>query len=296
MNGGHWQAIGAYVLWGLFPIYWKLLLAVAPIQLLCHRIFWSFLLLFAAILFARQRKSFIAGAMRLRILPWYLLAAALIGVNWFTYVWAVNAGFIIQTSLGYFINPLFSVLIGVIVLRERLRPWQWAPVGLAATGICCLAVTYGSLPWIALTLASTWAVYGLVKKTAPLGSLHGLTLETGILLLPVIAYLIYADFSGHGAFLRREPGTDLLLIGAGAVTTVPLWLFASAVRRVPLTIIGLLQYIAPTLQFLVGILVYKEPFTSAQFLGFGLVWIGLIIFGVENYLFHRFPSTPFSDV
>jgi chloramphenicol-sensitive protein RarD len=290
MNRGHWQAMGAYVLWGLFPIYWKLLLSIPPIQLLCHRILWSFLLLFAAILLARQRKSFIMAALRLKIMPWYILAAGLIGVNWLTYVWAVNAGFIVQTSLGYFINPLLSVLIGVIVLHERLRPWQWVPVGLAATGILYLTFAHGSLPWIALTLAFTWAIYGLVKKIAPLGSLHGLTLETGILLAPVVAYLIYADRTGHGAFLHHGFVIDLLLIGAGVVTTVPLWLFASAVRQVPLSIIGMLQYIAPTLQFLIGVLVFKEPFTSAQFVGFGLVWAGLIIFGVENYLTHRSPS------
>jgi chloramphenicol-sensitive protein RarD len=177
--------------------------------------------------------------------------------------------------------------MGVIFLRERLRAWQWVPVGLAALGIAYLTVSYGSLPWIALTLAFTWALYGLVKKTAPLGSLDGLTVETGILLVPVLIYLIYCDRSGQGAFLHSGSLSDALLVGAGLTTAVPLFLFASAVRRIPLTQVGILQYIAPTLQFLLGVLLYKEPFTTAQFVGFGLVWSALIVFGVESFVTHR---------
>jgi chloramphenicol-sensitive protein RarD len=294
MNRGHWQAVGAYILWGLFPVYWKWLHEVPPIQLLGHRIIWSFLLLLTAILLIRQWKPFIREVLRPKILPLYLLAAGLIGVNWLTYVWAVNAGFIVETSLGYFINPLLSVLIGIIFLREHLRRWQWVPVGLAASGILYLTYTHGSLPWIALTLAFSWAVYGLVKKVAPLGSLHGLTLETGILFLPVLAYLAFAEKTGQGAFLHKGLNNDALLIGAGLVTTAPLWLFSAAARRIPLSVIGMLQYIAPTLQFLIGVFVYGEPFTRPQFVGFGLVWVALVVFGVENYLFHREP--PASDL
>jgi chloramphenicol-sensitive protein RarD len=292
MNRGHWEGVGAYGLWGLLPVYWKWLSHVSPVQILCHRIVWSFLFLFLAVLLLRQWKSFSRAVLRPRVIPVYTLAAGLVTINWFVYVWAVNAGFIVETALGYFINPLLSVLIGVIFLRERLRPWQWVPVGLAALGILCLTITYGSPPWIALTLASAWATYGLVKKLAPLGSLHGLTLETGILLLPVVVYLVYIDRTGQGAFFHRGAASDLLLIGAGLATTAPLFLFASAVQRIPLSVIGFLQYIAPTIQFFIGVLVYKEPFAPAKFVGFGFVWAALIILGVEGYLTRRPPPAP----
>ncbi len=296
INKGIWYASGAYGLWGMFPIYWKWLHHVPAPQLLCHRILWSFLWLFVVVVATGQGKAFRKASFRGRVVPAYLFAALLIGVNWLTYVWAVNAGFIVETALGYFINPLLSVLIGVVFLREHLRRWQWPPVALAGAGILCLTYAYGSPPWIALLLASTWATYGLIKKLAPLGSLHGLTLETGILFLPVLFYLIYSDLGGRGVFLHAGPGTDALLIGAGVVTTIPLFLFASAVRRIPLSLAGILQYIAPTLQFLIGVLIYREPFTHAQFLGFGMVWTALIIFGAESYITHRGqPALPVSE-
>jgi chloramphenicol-sensitive protein RarD len=216
-----------------------------------------------------------------------LVAAVLIGVNWLTYVWAVNAGFIVETSLGYFINPLLSVLMGVVFLRERLRPWQWAPLGLATAGVLYLTLAYGSPPWIALTLAFSFGFYGLAKKTAPLGSLYGLALETGFLFLPALAFLGYAEAAGQGAFLHSGPLPDLLMIGAGVVTTMPLLLFASAAQRIPLSLVGVLQYIAPTIQFLLGVVVYHEPFTPSQMIGFGLVWIALALFAGEGLLAQR---------
>lgn len=287
MNRGHWYAIGAYGLWGLFPIYWRWLHHVPAVQILCHRIFWSFLSLSALVLLSRQGMLFTRAILRPRVWSVYIPAAVLITINWLTYVWAVNAGFVVETSLGYFINPLLSVLLGVIFLREQLRPWQWVSVGLAALGILYLTFSHGSLPWIALTLAFSWATYGLIKKVAPLGSLHGLTLETGILLLPVLIYLTYADRVGQGVFLHSGPATDILLAAGGLVTTIPLWLFASAVRRIPLSVAGILQYIAPTIQFLIGVLVFHEAFSVARFIGFGLVWTALILFGLEGYLMHR---------
>lgn len=287
MNKGIWYAIGAYAFWGLFPVYWKWLHQVPALQLLSHRIGWSFLLLLAVILATQQWRVFRAAALNRRVLLIYLVAALLIAVNWLTYIWAVNAGFIVETSLGYYINPLLSVLMGVIFLRERLRPLQWLPIGMAAAGVLYLTFAYGALPWIALTLAFSFGLYGLIKKVAPLNSLHGLTLETGILFLPALAYLIYSDVAGQGAFLHTGTGSDLLLVGAGVVTTVPLLLFASAARRIPLSLVGILQYIAPTLQFLLGVLVYHEPFDQAHFIGFGIVWAALIIFGVEGFLAHR---------
>ncbi|PIX47884.1 MAG: EamA family transporter RarD, partial [Anaerolineae bacterium CG_4_8_14_3_um_filter_59_70] len=190
MNKGIWYAVGAYAVWGLFPIYWKWLHQVPALQLLSHRIGWSFFLLLAVILATRQWQAFRAAALNRRVLRIYLIAAVLIGVNWLTYVWAVNAGFIVETSLGYFINPLLSVLMGVLFLRERLRAWQWVPIGMATAGVLYLTFAYGALPWIALTLAFSFGLYGLIKKVAPLSSLYGLTLETGILFLPALAYLL----------------------------------------------------------------------------------------------------------
>jgi chloramphenicol-sensitive protein RarD len=287
MSKGIWYGIGAYVTWGLFPIYWKWLHAVPALQLISHRILWSFVMLFAFIFVSRQWTVFRAIALQPRVLLIYLVAAALIGINWLVYVWAVNAGFIVQVSLGYYINPLLNVLMGVLFLRERLRPSQWVPLGLAAAGVLYLNFAYGSLPWIALTLAFSFGLYGLVKKTAPLGSLYGLTLETGLLFLPALITLLYVETIGQGAFLHTGAISDVLMVGAGLMTTIPLLMFASAARRIPLSLVGILQYIAPTLQFLLGVLVYAEPFTHAQLIGFSIVWIALIFFAVEGYLASR---------
>lgn len=287
MNKGIWYAIGAYGLWGLFPLYWKLLHQVSAIQLIGHRIFWSFVSLFAVILLLRQVKSFKLSVSSFRTIGIYAVAAILVGINWLVYVWAVNSGHVVETSLGYFINPLISVLIGVLFFREKLRLWQWIPIIIAATGVIYLTIALGSLPWIALTLAFSFAIYGAVKKVAPLSSFHGLTLETLILLLPAATYLIFADKSGHGAFLHHGAGTDLLLVGTGLVTTIPLLLFASAAKRIPLSIIGILQYIAPTIQFLIGILVFHEAFTIRQFIGYCFVWIALLIFGADSFRKYR---------
>jgi chloramphenicol-sensitive protein RarD len=193
MNKGIWYGIGAYVTWGLFPIYWKWLHHVPAVQLISHRVLWSFLLLAVFIVASRQWNVFRAAALKPRVLRIYLVAAVLIGINWLVYIWAVNAGFIVEASLGYYINPLLNVLMGVLFLRERLRSLQWVPLGLAAVGVLYLTFAYGSLPWIALALAFSFGVYGLVKKTAPLGSLYGLALETGLLFLPALFYLLYSE-------------------------------------------------------------------------------------------------------
>lgn len=287
MNQGILYALGAYGTWGLFPAYWKLLHHVPALQLLSHRIVWSFLFLLAFILVTKQWKAFRAAISSRRVLLIYLAAAILIGVNWLTYVWAVNAGFIVETSLGYFINPLLNVLLGVVFLRERLRAFQWLPVAMAAAGVTYLTVAYGQLPWIALTLAFSFGIYGLVKKTAPLGSLFGLSLETGILFLPALGWLAYSEKIGQGAFLHAGAGSDLLLVGAGVVTTIPLLMFASAAQRIPLSLLGIIQYIAPTLQFLLGVLAFKEPFTHIQLIGFSVVWAALLLFWGEGFLAAR---------
>ncbi len=287
MNKGLWYAIGAYLTWGMFPVYWKWLEQVPAIQLIGHRIGWSFVMLLGLILVTHQWKKFRTAALTGRVLRIYFVSALLIGANWLIYVWSVNAGYIVEASLGYFINPLFSVLLGVVFLRERLRPLQWLPVGLAAAGVLYLTFVYGSLPWIALSLAFTFGLYGLVKKTAPLGSLYGLTLETGLLFLPALAYLLYVNATGSGAFLHSSPSANWLMVGAGLVTIVPLLMFSSAARQIPLSLVGILQYITPSMQFLLGVLVYREAFSSHQLLGFGIVWLGLIIFWAEGFFAHR---------
>jgi chloramphenicol-sensitive protein RarD len=286
MNKGIWYALGAYVLWGLFPIYWKWLHGIPALQLIGHRIGWSFILLMIVI-FATKQWTKLRATLTWRMLGIYLVAGVLLSINWLVYVWGVNTEHVVETSLGYFINPLFSVLLGMIFLKERLRPLQWLPVGLAALGVIYLTWTYGSLPWIALSLAFTFGCYGLVKKLSPLGSLYGLTLETGLVFLPALVYLSFAELTGQGAFGHVGTVPDLLMVGSGVVTTVPLLMFASAAKRIPLTMVGIMQYITPTMQFLLGVLLYKEPFTTTRLIGFSMVWIALIIFWVEGFLAHR---------
>jgi chloramphenicol-sensitive protein RarD len=286
MNPGILMAAGAYVSWGLLPVYWKLLGHVPTAQLLSHRIVWSFVTL-AVFLALRGRLGPLLGRISPAARRSYMLASLLIGVNWFIYVWSVNAGYIVEASLGYFITPLLSVLLGVFFLRERLRRLQWAPLALAAAGVVYLAFDYGRLPWIALALASTFSLYGLVKKKAPLGAVEGLPLETAMLLPPALAWLVWSQWRGEGVFLHAGTLSDLLLVGAGTVTTAPLAMFAAAAQRIPLSMIGILQYIAPTIQFLLGVFMYHEPFTRAQFAGFSMVWIALLLFLLERWVAAR---------
>jgi chloramphenicol-sensitive protein RarD len=296
MNKGILKGVIAYTLWGFFPIYWKFLHQVPALQVIGNRIVWSFLMLIGIVFFSHQLPAFRAAASSRRIYGIYTVAAVLLTINWLVYVWGVNSGFIVETSLGYFINPLISVLLGVLFLHERLRSTQWVAVVIAAIGVAYLTTVYGHLPWIALTLAFSFGFYGLVKKLAPLGSLYGLTLETGIVFPVALIYLLFMGLRGTGAFLQDGPTTTLLLIGAGPITTIPLLLFASAAREIPLTILGLLQYIAPTLQFLIGVFIYKEPFNRSLLIGFGIIWLALIIFWVENYLSHRTPVEPIPEL
>jgi len=225
----------------------------------------------------------------------YTAAALLIAVNWFIYVWAVVHGFIVETSLGYFITPLVNVLLGVVILGERLRALQRVAIALAAAGVGYLTFAYGDVPWIALGLAVTFGTYGLVKKKAPLGSVLGLTLETGVLLLPALVFLLAVELSGSGAFRQAGASTKLLIAVAGPITTLPLVLFAAAVQRIPLSTIGFLQFIAPTIQFFLGVVVYKEPFSRQQLIGFAFVWSAAIVFATEGILVRSQQRTPAVD-
>ena len=280
---GFWYGVAAYGIWGLFPLYWKLVQHVPALQILGHRIVWSFAALAVLTTFSgRTSPPPSLWTVHPGVIGTYAIAAVLIGINSFLYVYAVNARFIVETSLGYFIAPLVNVLLGVVVLRERLRAGQWLAAALAAAGVAYLTRAYGSVPWIAAGLATSFGSYGLVKKKAPLDSLRGLTLETAVLVIPAAAYLTALQVNGRGAFLHTGFVSDLLLVGSGLVTISPLLLFASAVRRIPLSVVGLLQYIAPTIQFLLGVFLYDEPFSRTQLIGFAIVWTALVIFTVEG--------------
>ena len=285
---GFWSGVAAYTIWGLVPLYWKLLKHVPAIQVLGHRIVWSLVVLVVLVAVLRRGgrrprdgRTALASVSR-RVVGLYAIAAALIAVNWFLYIYAVNAGFIVETSLGYYITPLVNVLFGVVVFHERMRPAQWVAIAIAAVGVVQLTFAYGALPWIAFGLAASFGSYGLAKKKAPLDPVEGLTLETAILAPVAILFLIMLHRSGEGAFLRTGATSDALMIGGGLVTTVPLLLFAAAVRTVPLSVIGVLQYIGPTLQFLLGVFVYHEPFSHTQLIGFSIVWIALAIYAGDS--------------
>ena len=287
MRKGILYGIAAYVFWGVFPIYWKQVHAVGAVEIIGHRIAWSFILLALFLALTGQMRGFRRAALNGPTIGTYAIAAVLLSINWLIYVWGVNSDFIVETSLGYFINPLLSVLLGVIFLRERLRLWQWVSVGLAASGVIYLTFVYGRLPWIALSLAMSFGLYGLVKKLAPLNSVNGLTLETAILFPVAASYLLVVGLNGTGGFTRQGGLVDILLIGAGLVTTIPLLLFASATKLAPLSVVGFLQYIASTMQFLIGVFVYREPFDFGRLIGFSMVWLALIIFALESYSTNR---------
>lgn len=282
MNRGIIYAIGAYTLWGILPIYWKALQNVPAAEILSHRMAWS--LIFVAVLLAYQNRwQWLTVARKSpRILLTFLATASILALNWFIYIWAVNAGYIVETSLGYFINPLINVLLGFIFLGERVRLWQGVAIGIALTGVLYLTLSYGALPWIALTLGFSFAIYGLLRKTASLNSLEGLSLETALLFFPALAYLIYLEWVGRAAFGHVDPMTTSLLAFSGVATALPLLLFAAAARRITLTTLGVLQYMAPSMQFLLGVFVYGESFSPARMVGFGLIWLALIIYSAEG--------------
>lgn len=288
MNRGILAATAAYFIWGLFPIYWKWLQEVPSLQIMAHRVVWCALFVGAWLLLKDGTRWLFALPRKVIIL---LCASSLcIGFNWWLYIWAVNNGHIVETSLGYFINPLFSVVFGVMVLHERLNRAQTCAVLVAALGVLWLTVQAGRLPWIALALALSFGSYGLIRKVAVVPSVQGLMVESGLLFLPALAWLLWVEMNGGGAFGSLGLGTDALLVAAGLVTAVPLVMFAYGARRIPLNLIGVLQYLAPTLQFLCGVLIYDEPFSRAQAVGFALIWAALLIYAVDGVYRARRPK------
>jgi chloramphenicol-sensitive protein RarD len=274
--------IAAYVMWGLFPLYWPLLEPSGAIEILAHRMVWSLVAVIAVLAVRRHWSWFRELAGQPRKLLLLTLAAMLVSVNWGVYIYAVNAGHVVESSLGYFINPLVSVLFGVMIFRERLRPWQWVAVGLGTLAVVVLTVDYGRPPWIALVLAMSFGTYGLIKKTANVGAAESLTVETLVLLVPALTYLVFLQAHGTATFGREGLGHAVLLAGAGVVTAIPLMCFTAAAIRVPLTVIGLLQYIAPVLQFLCGVLVAHETMPPSRWAGFAIIWLALAVFSWEG--------------
>lgn len=287
MNRGVLAGILAYTLWGFMPIFWKTLQAVPALEILSHRTIGAFAIILLLLALRRQWSWIQQVRRRPKMLLVFGGSAALLGLNWLTYIWAVNSGHIVDSSLGYFINPLLNVLLGAIFLRERLRPWQVLAVGLAAIGVLYLTLGYGAFPWIGLTLALTFGFYALLRKTAPLGSLQGLSLEAAFLSVPCLVYLIYLEGTGTGSFGHVETAIDVLLVLSGLMTALPLVLFAYSARRVTLATVGILQYIAPTFQFLLGVFLYGESFTLHQLLGFAPIWVALIIYSTEGLVMER---------
>lgn len=285
-------ALVAFAIWGLLPLYLKLLSAVPPLEIMAHRIVWACVAVLAYLALRGQLGQTRRVFGEPRTLAWLGLSATLISLNWWVYVWAVTTGHVIESSLGYFINPLVSVLFGVFLLSERLKLAQWIAVGFAAAGVLWLTWQAGRLPWISLALAMSFALYGLVRKKVAVESTTGLGIETLILLLPCLLFLGVQAGSGVGSFGQQGARLDGLLIASGVVTAVPLVMFAYGVRRVPLSTIGLLQYLAPSLQLLGGIFVFGEPFDTTRAVGFGLVWAGLAVLALDGLWRVRPGRTP----
>lgn len=279
--------VSAYALWGLFPLYWPLLEPASALEILAQRVIWSLIIL-TVVLRVRGGYAGVAAVLRNRRQRGLLMCAAVVvSVNWGTYIWGVNSHHVVETSLGYFINPLLTVVLGVLVLHERLRLTQWVAVGIGTVAVAVITIDYGRPPWIAFVLAVSFGLYGLFKKQAAVGALDSLAIETGTMFLPAVVTLVVIGAQGNLVFGTHSAGTTLLLVGSGFVTTAPLLLFAAATRRLPLSIVGLLQFLAPVLQFAVGVGVKHEPLPTAELIGFILVWLALIVLAVDGVRHQR---------
>jgi chloramphenicol-sensitive protein RarD len=275
-RAGVGYGLAAYLIWGLFPLFFPLLKPAGAVEILAHRIVWSLAAVVGVLAVGRNFRSFAAVVRDRRRVLLLVVAALLIAVNWGTFIYAVNSHHVIESSLGYFITPLVSAAFGVFFFRERLRPQQLVALGLGTCAVAVLTIDYGRLPWIALILAVSFGLYGLVKKIANVGAAESLAVETLVLFAPAAIYLVVLEAEGHGTFASDGAGHALLLTAMGAVTAVPLLLFSAAVTRIPLTVIAMLQYITPTLQFLVGLLIAGEAMPPSRWIGFGLVWLALV--------------------
>ncbi|HWJ53126.1 MAG TPA: EamA family transporter RarD [Propionibacteriaceae bacterium] len=284
--------LAAYALWGAVPLFWPLVSRASALELLAHRVIWS-LVICAVLLLTVVPRGWWSRIGNRRSLVLLAGAAAVVSVNWGTYIWAVNAGHVVETSLGYYINPILSILVGVIFLRERLAPLQWVSVGLAGLAVIVLTVDYGRLPWIALVLAASFATYGVIKKQVNGGAVETLTVESALLTPVALGYLIFLQSAGTMTFGHLGWLHNLLLVATGLVTVVPLLFFTAATTRLPLSTLGLLQYLAPTLQFLLGVLYFGEDMSTGRWIGFALVWLALVIltaYGIRQARLARRPA------
>lgn len=281
-TAGIWYGIAAYSIWGILPLYWKLLVVVPPLEILAHRIFWSFLFMILVVAVSGGAKAIMSILAERKRLFLMFLCGLIISINWFIYIYAVNTGHVIEASMGYFINPLVVVLLGVFILEEKLSRWQLIALILASIGVLIITVQYGRVPWIAIFLAATFAVYGLIKKMAKVDSITGLTLETFIVMPIALLYLLQLESASSGALGAAPPAIKLILAGAGIVTATPLLLFARGVEKTTFSMMGFLQYIAPTLTLLLGIFVFKEYFSTIHLISFCFIWAALIIFTLAN--------------
>ena len=272
--------LSAYILWGLFPLYWPLLKPASAYEIVAHRAVWT--LVFCLVVLAFHRKL-IATIKRLRepkIFFGLLATSTLISINWIVYIWATNKGHVVEASLGYYINPLVIIAFGVLLLKEKMRAGQWVAIGIATVGVAILTIDYGRLPWIAIALALSWGSYGVIKKVLGLGALEGLTIETMLAFIPYATYLLILEGNGTGQF-GHHVGLSILLVSAGAITAIPLLLFNGSTTRLPYTVIGLLQYITPSIQFSIGVWVRHEEMSPAKWAGFVIIWCALVALGID---------------
>ncbi len=290
MRSGILSAALAFLCWGLFPIYFHAIGEVPPMQILAHRVLWSLAFLLLVLALRRQWK-WLAIVRQPRVFWSFAASAFLLSANWLVYIWAVKNGHVIEASLGYFINPLVNIMFGYLLLKERMRPAQWAAIALAALGVCWLTWQSGTVPWIALFLAASFGGYGLLRKTAALGALEGLSFETMVLFPFAAGYIAWLTMNGANAFVNAPLDTTRwLLVAAGPITAIPLLLFASGARQIPLSILGLLQYLSPTIQFMLGVWLFQEAFTSDRLVGFVMIWTALALYAGEGLLRSR--TTP----
>jgi len=292
LHSGIVYAALAFFWWGLFPLYFRIVPGINPGEVLAHRIVWCLLLMLALLAWRRQWAWLGPVLRQKKVLAAFIASALLLSGNWLTYIWSVNNGHVIDASLGYFITPLVNVLLGYTLLHERPRRAQWVALAFAALGVIWLTVQTGRLPWIALVLAATFGCYGLLRKVAVLGAVEGLTLETMLLAPLALAAIAIWSAQGHSTFPAPDVSTNLWLIALGPITAVPLLLFAAGARRISMTTLGLLQYIGPSIQFVLGVWVFHEPFTPARFAGFALIWIALLVYSLDGWRVTRRAAAP----
>ena len=285
-NLGLIYAFSAYIWWGFIPVFWKQLDHISSAEIVMHRMVWSCVIVLVMIMFMRQWREFSALFSQPKVMLRLLIASALMTINWGVFIWAVNSGYLVETSMGYFINPLINVLFGVLFFAERLRKGQMFALSIAFVGVLYLVLTFGAFPWISFTLAITFALYSVTKKSITVPAAHGMGLETLFFIVPAIAYLIYIEANGSGQFTASAFNASMLVLG-GLFTLIPLLLFAAAAKKVTMTVLGMTQYIGPSLQLLIGVFIYNEPFGSERMIAFGLIWLALAVYSADQIRHRR---------